>query len=107
MLGRLELGGGQGNVECGRVAAQLHAPPVVVVCELWMSAHAYMCHYSTVTTPFSILDDLWVVWFAAGPATGRSEKQLGPVCAPPRADRWADFARATISLSGNFLCTLD
>ena len=73
MLGRLELGGGQGNVECGRVAAQLHAPPVVVVCEVWMSAHAKTCHYSTVTTPLSILDDLWVVWFAAGPATGRSE----------------------------------
>ena len=86
MLGRLELGGGQGNVECGRVAAQLHAPPVVVVCEVWMSAHAKTCHYSTVTTPLSILDDLWVVWFAAGPATGRSEKP-GRVCTPLRADR--------------------
>ena len=47
---------------------------LVVVCEFWMRAHAKMCCYSPVTTPLSILDELGVVWFAAGPATGRSEK---------------------------------
>ena len=74
-----------------------------------MALHAKMCCYSTLTTQLSILDDLGVVWFAAGPATGRSEKP-GRLCAPPHADRWADFGCslcATISLSGKILCTLD
>ena len=40
-----------------------------------MTLHAERCCYSPLTTPLSILDDLGVVWFAAGPATGRSEKK--------------------------------
>ena len=55
-----------------------------------MTLHAERCCYSPLTTPLSILNDLGVVWFAAGPATGRSEKP-GRVRVPPLADRWADF----------------
>ena len=53
-------------------------------CEFWMSTHAKMCYFSTVTAPLSTLDELGVVCVAAGPAKGRSEKP-GWVCAPPRA----------------------
>jgi hypothetical protein len=74
-----------------------------------MTLHAERCCYSPFTTPLSILDDLGVVWFAALPATGRSEKP-GRVRPPPYADRWADFGWslcATISVSGEILCILD
>ena len=49
-------------------------------CEFWMSTHAKMRCYSTVTAPLSTLDELGVVCVAAGPAKGRSEKP-GWVCA--------------------------
>ena len=42
-------------------------------CEFWMSTHAKMCYFSTVTAPLSTLDELGVVCVAAGPAKGRSD----------------------------------
>ena len=68
------LGGGQGLVKNCMFAAQLHAPLVVVGLWVLVSVHAKMCCYSPVTAPLSVLDELGVVWFAAGLATGRSEK---------------------------------
>ena len=52
------------SVPCAALASSLRRRSVC----------AKMCCYSTVTTLLSILEVLGVVWFAAGPATGRSEK---------------------------------